>query len=471
MKSNVLATISAIAIFGAVVMWSESDQSRSVVDMTTISSKADLITTEVKTAVVESETRIIEDIKENTSALRDLISVVKAQQEKQPDPDPSSRELAKKIAADLEFNEEWIPTALEQANNQGIDLREEFDRLYDAILEAACNCESPAKVTQAAVDQGYYIIKWRVYPCTPCDNWDRNEAAKVKAAGIRVVEKNVTDAVKNAENVALGSKWGVTTVPHFHIVNENTGEPCCSLKGYWTGEKLIERLQKCGIRTAVVEPPKVPIQVQDRLTTPIGSSFSSDPMATMGNQAKWRSSGGFQNVKGHTSKKLYYIPRRARVRRIMTRVAPSPWLQDGDLGPHNYGCEYEKVVGAHQDGAVAVALHVVNGESKCVRTRMKMDGEWEAYEDWLAEKPPGYLAPANCVDCHNDIGKHWNNPEFAHLNHKEGYGWVPGLEPGGFVRDPVLTSSLKDGHGTLVINKELADVVAGQRHSDRALSL
>ena len=144
-----------------------------------------------------------------------------------------------------------------------------------------------------------------------------------------------------------------------------------------------------------------------------------DPTGSANNDEKWSHTGGLANCGSRvTVKRLLWTPE--------GKWIDLSWVENPSDEVRNIPVQH--VMGSYPVGTTSVEYLYDGIRLFEIRARVKR-GE----EDWVTEqlefgdKPEGYEAVDNCVECHDDIGRH----SFAIDPKRDWYGVVRGLERGG----------------------------------------
>lgn len=146
-----------------------------------------------------------------------------------------------------------------------------------------------------------------------------------------------------------------------------------------------------------------------------------DRTGTANNEKPWLHTGGLDNCgKDVRVERMLWIPPKTKIKlkREYYKIR----------GGRRNGLPYNRIAGDYPDGTVSAEFMYEGDRLFEARMRKKIeDGDWQTRQFEWGKKPKGYVAVTNCVDCHDDIGKH----SFVLDAQRDWYGTVRGLEVGG----------------------------------------
>lgn len=174
-----------------------------------------------------------------------LVVVVVGCTETAPPPEPEG--LAELKASLAGFRRESMESSAEVRDTLQ-DHTDSLRAIRDAVESPvevpgdAGRPDEPQEVEQlsppaATTAQQFYLVMWTASWCGPCQQWKRNEKAKLEAAGFEVVQ---IDGDQQPDKVR---QYGITTYPSFQWYDRSTkGRVGNRFVGYRTAQQLQNKL-------------------------------------------------------------------------------------------------------------------------------------------------------------------------------------------------------------------------------------
>ena len=182
-----------------------------------------------------------------------------------------------------------------------------------------------------------------------------------------------------------------------------------------------------------------PVQQSAFTTSLFGVGYNMaaelDRTGSPNNEHPWRHTGGLDHCGPEvTVKRMLWIPPGTMI---------DVWREHGYV--QSIGLSFVRHSGRFPVGTISAEFMFDDGRLFEIRSRTKhADQDWESRQIEYGDKPKGYVTVTNCVDCHEDIGKHARQLDL----HRDWYTTVRGLEKGGPIHwHPWDTSAVKQQPG------------------------
>lgn len=209
---------------------------------------------------------------------------------------------------------------------------------------------------------------------------------------------------------------------------------------------LISTTSLAGDLLTIVEDPNT--QWYDHKTLPevfesegrlyrVGNNIGpegEDPTGSPNNEFPWLHTGGLDHCGSEVAvRRALSVPKGKWIELYQATGNAAEKAPEGSEFPSNF--PFSRISGTYPVGTTAIEFMYDKIRLFEVRQRTKTKNGWVTDVKEYGAKPKGYVQVNNCVDCHNDIGRHPEDIDIERavegIKDRQWYGTVRGLEKDG----------------------------------------